>query len=145
MVAAHISNIDQMTPNRLSLFAMIYTSDEMLSAENIDQAKLDMLGDTLLKKCAEFDPEEYGMVCTVAHHFPEFLYKTMAHAQEILSQDDITTDTLTTIVESYAYSAEILKEIAAKDNDKVLTPDFFESLEMAVMHHAPRLNPHEAL
>jgi hypothetical protein len=35
MVASHITRLDQMTPNQLSLFAMIYTSSEMLSAESI--------------------------------------------------------------------------------------------------------------
>ena len=74
LVASHITRLDQMTPDQLSLFAMIYTSNEMLSAENIDRAKLDTLAKALLQRVQEFDAEDYGRVCTVAHHFPEFLY-----------------------------------------------------------------------
>jgi hypothetical protein len=68
----------------------------------------------------------------------------MGHAQQILSQEDITTDTLTTIVDSYAFSAETMQDIA-KDHGKVLTSDFYESLEVAVMNHAPKLKAHQAV
>ena len=68
----------------------------------------------------------------------------MGHAQQILSQEDITTDTLTTIVDSYAFSAETMQDIA-RDHGKVLTSDFYESLEVAVMQHAPKLNAHQAV
>ena len=47
MVASYITRLDQMTPDQLSLFAMIYTSDEMLSAESIDRANLDTLSKAL--------------------------------------------------------------------------------------------------
>ena len=47
LVASHITRLDQMTPDQLSLFAMIYTSNEMLSAESIDRANLDTLAKAL--------------------------------------------------------------------------------------------------
>ena len=54
-----------MTPNQLSLFTMIYTSDEMQAAFEINKegSQLEKLEFYLNKNLELFNPTEFSMIC----------------------------------------------------------------------------------
>ena len=66
LVAQQMDKANKMTPNQLSLFAMILTSEEMRSVIDLQSSQLDVLEESLIKNLELFNSSELAMVCNTA-------------------------------------------------------------------------------
>jgi transposase-like protein len=101
-VAKHFQEIKSMTPNQLSLFTMIYTSDEMRAAFEINRegSQLEKLEFYLIKNLELFNPTEFAMICNTirpdrsdqnAIKFDQLLENASSNVMSWFSGDDLTS------------------------------------------------------
>jgi hypothetical protein len=104
-VSTHIDNMQAMTPNQLSLFAMILTSEEMKGAIDVTPAHLEKLENTLVSRLPEFDASEFSMICNTVRdsssNLDQFLVQAESQVKQWLQQNQLLPQELTNIIVAY--------------------------------------------
>ena len=70
-----------MTPHQLSLFAMIYKSDEMKGAIDITAQDSEKLEKALVSRISEFSASEFSMICNTVREDSASLDKFLTEGQ----------------------------------------------------------------